>query len=207
MAQVQMTIVSTGGKFSVPDENIILVATDTLGALVQYINEKDGQRYQKVVSETPTLIASQSATLIAITDAESNVTYWVSYDRIGTVDQTGTYVNFDYDIEGAAPRKISVTQTIAQLYTLIYEKEGDTVYLYDAVSATVDTISLTAANGDLTTTFTAGVTFTVFGSSTAGMNTIWEVTSSAYSGGKTVITVTGQIPVASSETGSLRISL
>lgn len=200
-----MTIVATGGKFSVPDSNIILVATDTLGALVQYINETDGQRYQKVVSESPTNIASVSSSLISITDAYSNVTYWVSTDRIGTIDQTGTYVNFDYDVEGAAPRKISVSQTITQLYTKIYEKEGDSVYAYDAVSATVDTISLAAANGDLTSTFVAGVAFTVFGSSTAGMNTIWVVSSSTYSGGKTVITVTGAIPVAASETGSVRL--
>ncbi|MGV8130700.1 MAG: hypothetical protein ACP5N7_01195, partial [Candidatus Pacearchaeota archaeon] len=83
------------------------------------------------------------------------------------------------------------------------QKQGQLVYTFDEVSATTDTISLAAANGDLTATFVNGVGFTAFGSATAGINVIWVVSSSAFSGGKTVITVTGSIPANATETGSI----
>lgn len=200
MAQIQLTQASNGAKFSVEDWQIIFVATDTLGASVTYITESTGQRISVVVSESPANIASISDTLIAITDRSSNSTYRISIDRIGTVDLTGTYVKFDYDVEGAAMRPIEITQTVTQFYTLWFEKRGDLVYAYDEVSATNDTISLAAAEGDVTANFTNGVAFQVYGSSTATMNTIWVTSSSAY-GTKTVITVTGAIPSGASETG------
>lgn len=205
--QLQFTDVNTGNKFTVPESFIIFVATDTLGASVQYIKEWTGNRYQNVVSETPANIALVSDTLIAVTIIDpvslSTQVNYVSTTRMGVIDGTGTYVKFDYDVEGATRRPISVTQTLIQLETLQRQKQGQLVYTFDAVSATVDTISLAAANGDLTATFTAGVGFTAFGSTTADMNTIWVVSSSAYTGGKTVITVTGQIPANASETGSI----
>jgi hypothetical protein len=207
MAELQFTDVATGNKFTVPEKYIIFVATDTLGASVQYIKEWTGQRYQNVVSETPANIALVSDTLIPVTIVDtltgSTQVNYVSTTRMGVIDGTGTYVKFDYDVEGAIRRPISVTQTLIQLETLQREKEGQLVYAFDAVSATVDTISLAAAEGDLTATFTNGVGFTAFGSSTAAMNTIWVVSSSAFSGGKTVITVTGSIPANASETGSI----
>ena len=207
MAELQFTDVASGNKFTVPEKYIIFVATDTLGATVQYIKERDGQRFENVVSETPANIALVSDTLIAVTIRDllsgSTQVNYVSTLRIGVIDGTGTYVKFDYDVEGTTRRPISVTQTLIQLETLIREKEGQLVYAFDEVSATVDTISLAAANGDKTATFTAGVGFTAFGSTTAAMNTIWVVSSSAYSGGKTVITVTGSIPANASETGSI----
>lgn len=207
MAELQFTDVASGNKFTVPEKFIIFVATDTLGATVQYIKEWQGQRYENVVSETPANIALVSDTLIPVTvvDVPSGSTQvnYVTTTRIGVIDGTGTYVKFDYDVEGASRRPISVTQTLIQLETLQRQKEGQLVYTFDAVSATVDTISLAAVNGDLTATFIAGVGFTAFGSTTADMNTIWVVSSSAYSGGKTVITVTGQIPANASETGSI----
>ena len=203
MAQIQLTLVSSGAKFTVSDENIIKVATDTNGAMVQYITEQSGSRYQAIVSEDPALIASASANLISITDQETAQDYWINIDRISLVDESGTYVNFSYEAEGATPQKIYVTQTIAQFYTLVYEKQGSTVFSYDAVNTGADTISLTAATGDVTAQFTLGVVFTVFGSSTAAMNTIWTVTSSTFSGGKTVITVDGDVPTGASSTGEL----
>jgi len=206
MAQIQLTLVSSGAKFTVSDENIIKVATDTNGAMVQYITEQSGSRYQAIVSEDPALIASASANLISITDQETAQDYWINIDRISLVDESGTYVNFYYEAEGATPQKIYVTQTIAQFYTLVYEKQGSTVFSYDAVNTGADTISLTAATGDVTAQFTLGVVFTVFGSSTAAMNTIWTVTSSTFSGGKTVITVDGDVPTGASSTGELVIN-
>lgn len=207
MAELQFTDVNTGNKFTVPEKYIIFVATDTLGAMVQYIKEEDGQRYENVVSETPANIALVSSTLIPVTIVDtgtgSTQVNYVSTLRIGVIDGTGTYVKFDYNVEGATRRPISVTETLLALETLVRQKEGQLVYAFDEVSATVDTISLAAANGDLTATFTSGVGFTAFGSSTAAMNVIWVVSSSAFSGGKTVITVTGSIPSGATETGSI----
>jgi len=112
---------------------------------------------------------------------------------------------FLYDSEGAQPQSIYVTDTLAALLTLIYEKEGDLVYLFDDVAPSLEEISLAAAEGDQTALFGAGVIFTVFGSSTEAMNVLWTVTSSTYAGSKTVITVDSALPEGATETGSVRL--
>ncbi|MGV8131277.1 MAG: hypothetical protein ACP5N7_04230, partial [Candidatus Pacearchaeota archaeon] len=119
---LQFTDVASGNKFTVPEEFIIFVATDTLGAMVQYIKERDGQRFETVVSETPANIALVSQTLIPVTIIDlatlSTQVNYVSTLRIGVIDGTGTYVKFDYNVEGASRRPISVTQSLIQLETL-----------------------------------------------------------------------------------------
>lgn len=203
--KLQLTEAATGNKFNVDEAEIIKVATDTLGALVQYIRQRDGQRYNAVVTESPADIAYVSETLITVTDANTAQAYWVSIDRIGLIDGTGTNVLFLYNIEGASPEPIQITGTLETFLTLVYEKQGDLVYSFDDVAPSIETISLAAAEGDVSAKFTNGVVFEVFGSSTAAMNTLWTVSSSTYAGSKTVITVDSPLPEGATETGSVRL--
>lgn len=206
MGQIQLTVTATGAKISLSDENIISVKTSGSGSEVVYSRDPQGFRYSAIVSEVAATIASASDTLILVTDQETAQSFYVNIKRIDLVDQSGTYVSFLYQDEGATDKKYLVTQTVTQLYDLIYGKQGKTTYAYDAISAVNETISLAAANGDVTAQFTNGVIFTVYGSSTAAMNTLWTVSSSTFSGGKTVITVTGNVPAGASATGTVVIN-
>ena len=202
MANLQLTAASTGNKFVLAEDDIIWILTDTLGAKVVWRSEIDGQILEEVVSESPAAIAYNSDTFIQVTTTDAQTPY-ISYTRMGTIDPTGTYVTFRYDAEGATRAKISVTTTYAALLVLLYQKKGDLVLPFTAVSATLDTITLQSST-NYASKFGSGVIFEVFGSSTAAMNTMWTAASAAHSG-VTTITVTGQIPVGASETGYVRL--
>ena len=200
MATIQLTQASTGNKFFLDEADIIWVFHDTLGSKVEYRSDRDGNKLNMVVSETPSVIASGSETLIPVTVVNSGVSY-ISTDRMGIIDPTGTYVRFDYNVEGSVRRPLYVEETLSELMVLQLEKEGYLVLEYTAVSATLDTITLDSST-DYSSTFVSPVVFTVFGSDTADMNTMWVTASSAHSG-HTTITVTGSIPTGASETGYL----
>lgn len=206
MAQLTLTEASTGNHVTVEELNIIYVQADTLGSLVTYIDQPDGQRLNLVCSDAPATIAGMSAELILVTIDGKSV--YVNNKRILLADTNATGVQFLYDAAGASPRQEQTTDSEQTFYTRSYQKSGFTVYAFDDVNATNDTISLTAANGDKTASFTAGVFFTVFGSATDTVNGIYKVTSSAFSGGKTVISVdtaVKAVPTGATETGSLYI--
>lgn len=201
--EIALRDAATGDVFTIPSENIIFVYADTLGAVVSYIKEPSGKKLKATVSDLPAVIAGASDNLILITDSSSSLSYYININRMGIIDYDN--MKFDYDVEGSSPQPISVTQTPAQLLTLIYQKENNFVYLFDDVNVTNDTISLAAANGNVTAKFTAGVVLTVFGSSTDSFNGTWLVASSAYAGSKTVISIDGSVPAGVSQTGSLMV--
>lgn len=204
--QITLSEASTGNHFTVDEFNILNVTTDTLGAAVYYIQDgRMGDKRLKIVNDSPALIAGVSEKLMAIT--VNGATQYVHIDRINFTSIVGnsTGVEFLYNMDGQTSRRIQTTNSESVFMTTYWEKLGKTVYSFDDVNATSDTISLAAAHGDLTGTFIAGVYFETFGSSTELMNANWKVTSSAYSGGKTVITVTEQVPSGASETGKLVI--
>lgn len=207
MAQVQLTESGTGSLFYIDESLIINISASGTGSLVLFTNQWDGLRDQKTVTQSPAFIASQTETFIPVTEYTSGSVQYISTGRITFIDPTGPNVVLRYYKEGMVPDKVTITDTNSALQTLILQKAGRTVYTFDDVTDGPDTIKLAAAFGDLTTTFTAGKRFTVFGSSTASMNTIWEVSSVAFSGGKTVITPTVAPAALASNTGSLVLQL
>jgi hypothetical protein len=203
MQNLQLTETSTGSVFYLNEAQIISISEDGDGSRVLFTNEAGGLRNQKTVDQTPAFIASVSDTFIPVTEYTSGAVQYVSTDRISFIDPSGDQVVFRYNNEGMSPSKITITETNAAFQTLINEKASRIVYTFDDVTDGPDTIKLVAALGDLTATFVAGTRFTIFGSSTASMNTIWEVDSVAFAGGKTVITPTVAPATGASNTGSL----
>lgn len=205
---LSLTLANGDGVFTIDESLVIFIESDTLGSLVSYAAEKDGIKRHKVCSDKPADLATMSTRFMAIT-AVGGLTKYVNIDRIdGNPIANSTGMGFFYDQEGQHNIFIQTTDSATTFYTNLYTKEGRTVYTFDDANATNDTFSLAAAHGDKTSSFTAGVIFTVFGSSTTTTNGIYKVSSSTYSGGKTVISVntaSKAVPVGTSETGSLYI--
>lgn len=205
---LNLTLADGSGVFTIDESLVIFIESDTLGSLVSYAAEKDGVKRHKTCSDSPANLATMSTRFMAIT-AVGGLTKYVNIDRIdGLPIANSTGMSFFYDQEGQHNILIQTTDTATTFYTNMYTKEGRTVYTYDDVNPTNDTISLAAAHGDVTASFTAGVIFTGFGSDTTAMNGIFKVSSSAFSGGKTVITLDTSakaVPVGADETGSIYI--
>jgi hypothetical protein len=179
--------VSTGASYTINERDIVFIGPDTLGAKITYVNEKDGVRRNIVTSVLPSTLATMSTSFIAAT--VNGQTVYVNIDRIDNLDSNSTGVFFSYDTEGQHDLQIQTSSTESAFYDSLFTKQGKTVYPFDAVNATDNTISLTAATGDKTAEFTNGVVLTVFGNSNDTANGIHVVSSSAFAGGKTVITL------------------
>lgn len=204
MGQLQFTIAASGLPFTIDESQVLFVETDTLGSKVTYVNEVDGSKLSTVVTQAKTTIATASDNLLQVTKSDGS-TPLVNIERINLKDKNSTGAYFEYDNNGATNITIQTSSTFGTFMSALLTKKGETVRDFDDVSATNNTISLAAAEGDLTSTYVNGVVFTTFGSSTNAMNSLWTVDSSAYSGGKTVITVTETVPAGASETGYLYI--
>lgn len=184
--QLQLTLAASGQVFTLSESQIIYVNEDTLGSAVTYINERDGSKLVSIVSETKSAIDRISTRLMAVTLSNGS-TPLVNIDRMNVKDRNSTGAYFEYDQEGATNIVIQTTDSFGEFMDTLLTTQGETVYEFDDVNATNDTISLAAAEGDLTSTFVNGVYFTAFGSTTATVNTIWSVSSSAWSGGKQLL--------------------
>lgn len=204
MAQLQFTIAASGLPFTIDESQVLFVETDTLGSKVTYVNEVDGSKLSTVVTQAKATIATASDNLLQVTKSDGS-TPLVNIERINLKDKNSTGAYFEYDNNGATNITIQTSSTFGTFMSALLTKKGETVRDFDDVSATNNTISLAAAEGDLTSTYVNGVVFTTFGSSTNAMNSLWTVDSSAYSGGKTVITVVETVPSGASETGFLYI--
>ena len=188
---LQLTLTATGDVVYVNDQDILKVITDSLGAKVIYDHDGAGRR-DIVVLETPAQIAVLSDLLFAVT--ESSVTVYLSTEHIIAISNEpgGTGSIIEYDNKGTVREVITVSETKGALYSTIQTLNGATVYAVDDVSLTNNTISLAAAHGNVTANFAAGVVLTV--SASTGNDGTYTTTSSAFSGGKTVITITETIP-------------
>lgn len=191
----------TGQSASLIEDNIILVENDTLGAQVTYIRELDGKRRGIITTATRPQIQSISSLIIPV--ASNGTTVGLNINRFMEVEETSTGCNILYYAEGAVARPIASTDSYQTILTRKFEKEGRTVYTFDAVNATNDTISLASSFGDLTSTFAATKVFNVFGTGDEDFDGLYTVSSSAYTGGKTVITVQQNIPSGVATSGSL----
>lgn len=196
---LSFNLANGNGSIQLNDESIIYVFTDTLGALVVYEESETGNRDQIVVSDAPADIASVSSNLYAITVPDS-VTMYVATERTRAIEEVGSVATVYYDEAGAQPKPIVTSQTLVTVQAAFNTKAGVTSYSFDEVNATNNTISLAAANGDKTSEFTLNTAFQVSGTNFDGF---FVVQSSAFSGGKTVITLkTGyDVPSGASTAG------
>ena len=185
--QIQLTQADDGSVFNLSEGEILRVLTDTLGSDVTYY--KHGAKRQVTVTEVPAKIAGLTKSLIMITDDDS-VNQWINADKIILIDSRNDGVSgssIKYDLEGAEPKYILVSQTKGAINKTIQEAAGNTSYTVDAVNLTNKTFSLTISDGNVTATFTAGKFFSVVDST--GNDGSYEVATSTFSGSKTVITV------------------
>lgn len=204
MAQLTVTNSADGSKVDILEENILSLLGSTLGSVLTYIDETDGQKRVMTISDNTNALSSVSSVLFATTDANGGVVY-LNKDRVLTLGQvTSTGLQIHYNYEGQTARVFQTSDSLTTFLTNIETKNGESVYAFDDVNATNNTISLAAANGDLTSTFTVGTYFQVQASATASVNGTYVVASSAYAGSKTVITVGSHVkdvPSGATETG------
>lgn len=200
---IQVTQARDGATASIQEELLIWVEDDTLGSEVTYLKEPEGQRYRLISQDTRVQIQGISTLIIPV--ATNGKTVGVNYERINFLQYEGTGSTFIYDVSGQVPRQVDSTDSVSTLQTRIYTKQGFTTYSFDAVNATNNTISLTAASGDLTGTFTANKVFQVYGSTDSSFDGLYTIASSAFSGGKTVITVQEDIPSGVATSGKIKL--
>lgn len=204
-SSISFTELSTNTAFSVNEENLIFATDATIGSDITFINAPTNSLIQKTVTEDLTAILALSNLMLQVTLADGTTPLF-NVSRVEETVFNSTGANFLYNKEGAMsyPHQTSMTETA--FLTLIYEKEGKSVYAFNDVSATLDTISLVPAAGDLTSTFVSGKYFTVFGNTVA--NGTYKTTSSALVGGRTIITVdttVKAVPAGAAETGAIYI--
>lgn len=192
---------ATGASGQFEEDNLIFVENDTLGAQIEYVKEDDGKRRRLIVSNTRPQIQSMSTVIIPLTFNGSTAA--INLNRINEVIETSTGCNVMYDVEGTVNKVLESTETYQTVMTRVYEKQGETVYTFDAVNATNNTISLASSFGNLTSTFAATKVFQVFGSGDEDFDGMYTVSSSTYAGGKTVITVQQDIPSGVATSGSI----
>lgn len=202
--QITLRQYGTGQSASFDQDLIIFVEDDTNGAQVEYLKEEGGLRQQIIVVESRTQIQQISTNIIPVPLNGKNT--GMNIDRMTLIEPTSTGCTIMYDVSGMVPRPKDTTDSYETIQTRIYEKQGTTVYEFDEVNATNNTISLTAAEGDLTGTFTNPKVINVFGSGDEDFDGIYTISSSAFTGGKTVITVIQNIPAGVATSGSLIIS-
>jgi hypothetical protein len=201
MAKILLTDNETSSPISLEDGLILKAFTADSITNVEYLSEEDGYRKLAKVTEALASVGGQSKLLISLTEKNSGDTVWINRDRINLIDELSSEAILFFDAAGASLERIKVTETAQAVKEAIITKEGDTVYDLLATgtfTAGPNTISLAAAEGDVTANFTAGVLFTVFGEGDSNDN-IYTTVSSAF-GTETVITVT-ETPTAGNTNG------
>lgn len=200
---IQVTQAGSGDTAAINEELIIWVEDDTLGSEVTYLKEAEGLRQRLISQDTRVQIQAISSLIIPV--ATNGKTVGMNYDRMNLIQYDGDGSTFLYDVSGQAPDQVESTDSVATLQTRIYTKRGITTYSFDAVNATNNTISLAAAEGDLTATFTATKVIQVYGSGDTSFDGLYTIASSTFAGSKTVITVQEDIPSGVATSGKIRL--
>ncbi len=194
---------SDGNVAQINEELLIWIEDDTLGSEVTYLKEVEGNRYRLISSDTRTQIQAMSTEIIPV--ATNGKTVGMNYNRMNLMQYDGSGSTFLYDVSGQVPRPVDSTDSVGTLQTRIYTKQGlvsgTDLFTFDAVNATNNTISLASSFGNETTAFANPVTFQVYGSGDTDLDGMYTVSSSQFSGGKTVITVIENIPAGVATTG------
>jgi hypothetical protein len=199
--QLTLRQAQTGQSASFNEDLIIFVEDDTLGSQVEYLEEEGGIPRSDVFVNTRPQIQAMSTCIIPV--SLSGKTAGMNINRMTEIEETSTGCKILYDVSGMIARPKNTTDSYETIQTRIYEKQGLTVYTFDAVNATNNTISLAASFGDLTSTFAATKVMDVFGSGDEDFDGMYTISSSTFSGGKTVITVIQNIPSGVATSGSL----
>ena len=198
---LQLTQASDARKFTLNEDEIMIVYTDTLGSNVVYFRE--GKRRAIVVTEIPAKVAGLTKSLIFITDSDS-VDQYINANHIVLIDGRNDGVAgsiIKYDMEGAYAKFITVSQTKGAINKTIQVAAGNTAYTILSTDVTNSTFTLATADGDVTAIFATAKFFTVVDSD--GNDGSYEVASSTF-GSSTVITCKEVIPDGG-DTGSILI--
>jgi hypothetical protein len=185
MAQILLNDNTTGADISIDDSLLLKAYTSGGVTNVLYLKDEDGYRSTAKVSETLANVGGMSKLLIDTTDVDGNIV-WLNKDRISSVYDISSLATVEFDAAGASLESFKSGETTVAITSAIIVKEGDSALDIGSFTNGPDTIILTAGMGDLTSSFTAGVVFTVFGEGGAN-DSIYSVVSSAWT---TVTTIT-----------------
>lgn len=197
MATISLKRLSDGTGVQIEEADILVVYGTTSSAEVEYVNPQSGRRDKVEVANSVTQIQSVSTGLfeVSLPDYPSTTVY-LNSDRVINLYEDNSVAVVIYDRAGSEKARFVTDETKEAVLNRIYVKEG---YLtFDSASYTSSTIVLDAAEGDVTSNFTAGKILTLFGSTDAN-NETYEVASSAF-GAATTITITGGTITDTSDT-------
>lgn len=185
MAKIYLNDNATGADITI-DESLLLKAfTSNSITNILYLGEEDGYRRTAKVSETLANVGGQSKLLFSTTDLDAN-TVWINKDRVTSIYESNSLALIELDAGGSQVERFRSGDTVVAIKAAIIVKDGDSALVIDSFTNTPDTVILDAAEGDLTSSFVAGVKFTVFGEGDAN-DSIYTVVSSAWT---TVTTIT-----------------
>lgn len=186
---------TSGAEITIDESNILKAYTVSSVTNVEYLHDS----YKRVakVSEALASVVSMSSVLVPVTLTTGTVIY-INKDRARNIYEESSLVNVIYDSEGASLERIKTSDTVIEVQNAIIAKNGEFSYEIASFTAAPNTIVLAAGEGDVTSKFTVGVVFTVFGEGTAN-DGIYTVVSSAF-GAATTITVT-ETPTAGATAG------
>lgn len=199
MSKILLNDNETGADITIDDSLLLKVYSSNSITNVLYLEDEDGYRKTAKVKETVDNVIGQSNLLITLTEEDSGATVGINKDRINGMFEESSKARLRFNNAGAQNETVKVTETATAVRAATYTKDGDTVYDADSFTASPDVVILDSSHGDVTGSFTAKVIFTVFGEGDDN-DGIYSVVSSAFSGGKTEITV-NETPTAGSTNG------
>lgn len=196
MAKVYLTRSSDGANIVLEDDLILRIFTADSLTRVEYLDDVDGFRKGVSVNETLAQVGGFSKNLVKATTLD-DVTFWINQSRVTSVAEISSNAVLYFDNSGSSLQRIELNITPLVWNVRVTEKLGDFAYTTFAFTAAPNVIKLTAAQGDLTAKFTAGVVFSVIGEGNSN-DGIYTVVSSAFAT-TTNITVT-ETPTADAST-------
>lgn len=186
---------TSGAEITIDESNILKAYTVSSVTNVEYLHDS----YKRVakVSEALASVVAVSKVLIPVTLTSGTIIY-INKDRARNIYNESSTARIIYDGGGAGLERIVSSDVANDIQIAIIAKNGEFSYEIASFTAAPNTIVLAAGEGDVTSKFTVGVVFTVFGEGTAN-DGIYTVVSSAF-GAATTITVT-ETPTAGATAG------
>jgi hypothetical protein len=183
-SQVILTSAEANQQVSLTDAGILYVAADST---VCYRDTSSGFRKYVIVKETQAEVIGASDYLVSITLEDASV-IGLNYVEMKSIVETDSKAQIFFDDAGASLKLYVSSDDKPTVDAAIHEKAGGTAHAYDAVDATTGVISIAAAEGDVTSTYTAGVVINLSNSDGGDGSAIYTVASSVH-GANTDITV------------------
>jgi len=183
---------SDGGQVTLEDALVLKAFTAGGITNVQYLEEVGGYKKIVKVSDPLTNVGGMSGVLVSTTTSDGT-TVWINKNRVSGVSEKSSLATLMFDGSGASPEGVKLNVASAAWHNAVIAKEGGASYTVDSFTAAPNVVVLDSGDGDVTSSFTSGVVFTVFGEGDAN-DTIFTVVSSAFTT-TTNITVT-ETPIA-----------